>query len=570
VPCKSTLMMNGQITEKLGSGPWLDAERAQRDLLFERIIRPNANCEYGRKHNFASVRSVNDFRNAVPVCTYEDLRGDIKRMLEGDQGVLVTEPVRRFFLTSGSTAASKYVPVTNSFIRDKWRALQRYWALLRRDHAVEPGGPVIANFSDGSREDTTAGGAPCCSESSFWATFGHADRTARPALPRAVLNIQDPEARYYTIARILLETKVAVLMALNPSTLVRLFDVINQYADLLIEDLRRGGLSQKFAVPAAVREYMACCYGPNETRARELAPELATAEPKRCSASRLWPSLRATVCWRSLAVRPYLELLEPSLRGVPKRDYITMASEGVIAIPFQDDVSGGALAVDSHFLEFIPEDAAAGDSRAAVLAHELEPGRNYVVVLSTSAGLYRYNIGDVVRVREFTARTPVVEFLYRTGQTSSLTGEKLTEAQVANAVHEAAAHAGVRFDGFTMCPVAQPFPHYALVAELHPGSQRTPLAHFLLDVEQTLRRDNIEYRSKRNSRRLGSPELWLVAPRSYERLRGRRVAAGVSDSQVKVSALTRDLEWHRQFEIVEKFACESERECVEDRRGAIA
>ena len=159
---------------------------------------------------------------------------------------------------------------------------------------------------------------------------------------------------------------------------------------------------------------------------------------------------------------------------IPQRDYITMASEGVIAIPFEDGVSGGALAVDIHFYEFIPEELAEWDDPPTLLAHEIELGGKYVVVLSTSAGLYRYNIGDVVQVRDFIGATPVVEFLYRAGHTCSMTGEKLTEEQVASGVSEAATRLGLHMQAFTMCPVATPFPHYALLAELETPHRPRP------------------------------------------------------------------------------------------------
>jgi len=129
-------------------------------------------------------------------------------------------------------------------------------------------GCLIANFSDGSHERTTPGGALCSSESSFWGAFGGGDRSQQHPLPREVLNVSDPEARYYTIARMLLETNVSALMALNPSTILRLFEVIEHYADLLLEDITRGGLSADMNVEAQVRELVAGRYRGNAARPR--------------------------------------------------------------------------------------------------------------------------------------------------------------------------------------------------------------------------------------------------------------------------------------------------------------
>ena len=142
-------------------------------------------------------------------------------------------------------------------------------------------------------------------------------------------------------------------------------------------------------------------------------------------------------------VRPYIELLAPFLCDIPQRDYLCMASEGIMAIPFRDETSGGVLPVHTHFYEFIPEGLAEQDDPPTLLPHELEVSRPYTVVLTTSAGLYRYNIGDVVRVSELNGSAPVLEFLHRAGHTCSLTGEKLTESQVASAVCQAASWSGL-------------------------------------------------------------------------------------------------------------------------------
>jgi hypothetical protein len=533
----------------------LDPESVQREVLRRRIVQPNESCEFGRKHGFSAINSVPDFQQAVGLCRYEDLRDDIERMVLGEPGVLVSEPVRRFFITSGSTAVPKYVPVTSSFIRDKWRAFQTYWGMVRQDHSDIVRGCLIANFSDGSREQTTPGGALCSSESSFWGAWGGGDSSAQHPLPRAVLNISDPEARYYTIARILLETDVSALMALNPSTIFRLFEVLERYADLLEEDVKRGGLSEAMNVESHVRHYVATRHSGNAARAAELKEIFGNSQAG-FLASHLWPDLQLAICWQSPMVRPYLELLERFLDGLHQRDYITMGSEGIIAIPFEDGVSGGALAIDIHFYEFIPEELADSDDPSTLLAHQVEAGRKYVVVLSTSAGLYRYNIGDVVQVKDFIGATPVVEFLHRTGHTCSLTGEKLTEDQVAGAVSQVASRLGLSLQAFTMCPVPRPFPHYALLAELDTAVDRNFLSQFIAEIDRALGWCNVEYESKRTSRRLGPPEFWVLQPGSYDGLRQRRVTAGVSDAQVKLTCLTRDPNWYQQFTILEQIPCE--------------
>jgi hypothetical protein len=527
-----------------------DPNSMQQECLLERIVLPNRNCEYGRKHGFSSIRLPRDYQQAVPICQYEDLQKDIGRMLQGENGILVSSPVRRFFVTSGSTAAPKYVPVTDDFIRDKWRAFQIYWNSVFKTHPDARQGVVVTNFSDSSPENKAPGGLLCSSESSFWSAWSSGPRACGASpLPRIVSRIKDVEARYYSIARILLEQDVSTLMTLNPSTLLLLFKNMDEHAERLLADIERGGLSSDFVVEPEARAYVQARYPGNAHRTRQLRAVLGTKNPRMFPLD-VWPNLRLVVSWRSPMAAPYLNLLEPYIGHVPQRDYISMASEGIIAIPLEDRVNGGVLATSIHFYEFIPEEQAESQNPDVLLAHEVEAGQHYVVLLSTSGGLYRYNIGDVVRVRGFIEATPVVEFLHRVGSTCSLTGEKLTEDHVAGAISAAAVQAELNLHSFTLFPGATPFPHYILLAEFAAPADQGRLKTLVQELDRELGHRNVEYSSKRNSRRLGAPELWVTRPGSYAAWRWRRMVAGANDAQLKAPCLTRDARFHQYFDIV--------------------
>src|SRR5262249_51709892 len=137
------------------------SESTQKELLLQRIVAPNASCEFGQRHGFAAIRSIRDFQQGIPVRGYEGFRSDIERMARGEAGVLTSEPVRRFFVTSGSMAQPKYIPVTPSFVRDKSRAFQVYWNLVSEAYPELWRGSLVFNFSDCGREQRTAGGCPC-------------------------------------------------------------------------------------------------------------------------------------------------------------------------------------------------------------------------------------------------------------------------------------------------------------------------------------------------------------------------------------------------------------------------
>jgi hypothetical protein len=113
-----------------------------------------------------------------------------------------------------------------------------------------------------------------------------------------------------------------------------------------------------------------------------------------------------------------------------------IATEGIISIPFGQH---WPLAVTSHFLEFVASDG------QVLRAHELERGNTYEVCLTTSGGLYRYRLNDLIRVDGFAENTPSIRFVAKTGQISDHFGEKLSEAFVYTAIHELQATYSVRW-----------------------------------------------------------------------------------------------------------------------------
>lgn len=531
-----------------------EPERVQDEFLLEQVLRPNVECELGRRLGLGTITTVEEYRRAVPISTYETIAELVERTVQtGEQNLVTGEPIKRFFLTSGSTSRSKYIPVTNRLVRNKSRTFGIYWSLVFGAHPRAQAGRMVTNFSDSGKAVRAPGGLPCSSESAYWAGVTRATQLReRPIIPKAVAQIGDSDSRYYAIARILLEEPFAVIMTLNPSTILLLFQKVAQYADALCDDVERGGIgAAALAVSDEVRDYVARTYAGNPARAAELRA-LAGQAPG-LLAHRVWPQLALAICWRSPMLAPYIDLLAPHFTGVAQRDYILMASEGVMAVPIEDGCSGGVLALGANFFEFVPEDEIEDSDPTVLSPHELEVGRNYVIILSNASGLYRYNIGDVVRVVRLQQRTPVIEFLHRAGSTCSLTGEKLTEDQVTAAVSDVAEQLGLAVESFTLAPAKRGFPHYVAMIELQRDADRTVLAEVPRRLDEALELHNMEYGSKRSSQRLAAPELWLVRPGGYEARRRQRLAGGTSDSQIKPTHLTRDPNFVDQFEIVERF-----------------
>ena len=108
-----------------------------------------------------------------------------------------------------------------------------------------------------------------------------------------------------------------------------------------------------------------------------------------------------------------------------------------MTVPVEDHTAAGVLAVHANFYEFIPEDEIEHPRPPVLLAHELEAGKRYYLILSGGNGLYRYDLNDIVEVRGFYHRTPKVAFVRKGRDMVSITGEKLHLNQIQAAIREA-------------------------------------------------------------------------------------------------------------------------------------
>jgi hypothetical protein len=170
--------------------------------------------------------------------------------------------------------------------------------------------------------------------------------------------------------------------------------------------------------------------------------------------------------------------------------------------------------------------------------------------MTTSSGLYRYDIGDVVRCQEYIGQAPVLAFLHKTGQCADMEGEKVSGHQVAQAVETAARELQLQVDCFTAVPVRRDgdLPHYALLVE-RPAIENPAVARSFLEiVDRELVRQNVMYAGKRNDRYIDAPRLVRLAGGAWaEYLQSERERGGPPESQYKHPALVVDMAWLDRF-----------------------
>lgn len=531
---------------------WRPAEIQQRKLL--EIIRRNRDTEYGREHDFARVQSVTDFQRSVPRNTYETLMPFITRMTRGEQQVLTADAPLMFATTSGTTGRAKYIPVTPSYLHEYSHAIHVHTYRVLADHPDILDGKTLTSISS-DREGMTEGGIP------YGAISGYLNRTQPGSirkfysLPQEIGMIKDINRKYYLTLRHGLADDIRYLVTPNPSSLLLLAAKMGLYADELIHDIRTGTVNPRF-LPEHAPAQLTAALRADPARAAELAA--IVRRTGQLLPADAWPNLRMISCWKGGTMPLYLSKLPNYYGNCRVRDFGYMASEGRCSTPLVNAGAGGVLSVTSHFVEFLPEEQRDDPDAELLTCDQLQPDHQYYVFLTTSAGLYRYDINDVVRVVDFYHRTPVIEFVRKGQGISSITGEKLTESQVTAAVLDVVKRYGFDIEHFTACVEWGEPPRYAFYAELGDGMGTEECRQFLHAVDRALYAQNIEYESKRESQRLGPLVLKRVAPGAYQRLRQQRIAEGAPEAQVKIPHLSTNMAFGAQLDVVEEISIEAE------------
>src|SRR5581483_3046798 len=203
--------------------------------------------------------------------------------------------------------------------------------------------------------------------------------------------------------------------------------------------------------------------------------------------------------------------------STPVRDVGLIASEGRMTIPMDDGTPSGVLDITSHFYEFIPEEEVDSPQPTVLSAHELIEGRNYFILPTTSYGLYRYHIYDVVRVTGFFNKTPLVEFLSKGANFANFTGEKLSEYQVVAAMGEVLRELNLTLTTFSLAPCwDDETPFYGLFVERGDLAGHDQGRTLIAALEKKLSELNIEYAAKRESARLGPLRLFIIPSGAWQ------------------------------------------------------
>lgn len=487
-----------------------------------RYLRANATTEFGRAYGFATIGGYADFARRLPLSTYDDYRPWVDRIRAGYGGVLTREAVRLLEPTSGSGGGSKLIPYTAGLRAEYMAAVRPWLADLYRQRPRLLDGSAYWSVSPLSDEQLAPASAVAVGFADDAAYFGPLAGLVRRVQPvpgslrrqRSVRNF-----RFLTAVLLASAADLRLFSVWNPSFLTILLDAMPPLAEALVASIHDGRL--RWPDPEAV--VGSWQLRPDPARAREVAAAFASADWPLA----LWPELALVSCWTDGQSALGLPALRTRLPGVEIQGKGLLATEGVVSFPVFASESS-VLAAGSHFFEFL------GDDGTSYLAHQLRPGQRAKVVLTTAGGLYRYQLGDIVEVGRAFRGLPSLRFLGRDAQ-CDLTGEKLSELSVSQALHTLPELAGTAF--VLLAPWRGPATwHYALLVEPGQGLEGDRLDAWAEGLDSILRSE-FHYDYARRLGQLGPLLACRLEAGAASRYQAFLAAKGMKLGDIKASSL---------------------------------
>jgi len=373
---------------------------AAQERQLQAYLDANASTAFGREYRFAAIRTYQDFVRRVPLADYSAMAPWLNRVRCGERRVLTREPVIRLLPTSGSSGPGKLIPFTATSQREADAALGPWLLDLQRRTPGLLGGPTYWSATPPlHRRQVEASTVPIGSgaDMAFWAgaRWRLADGLKAVDAPaQQVCSLE--EFQYGTLLHLLRHRELRLISVWHPSFFIRLLETLPALWEKLLETVGRGSSG---AAPLPQRA----------AQLRALAPT---------DAAGIWPQLRVLSCWADGAAAPGADELRRRFPHAVLQPKGLLATEAFVTVPFQGRYP---LAVQSHFFEFINR------TGEILPLSGLQLGEEYELVVTTGGGLWRYRLGDRVRVTDWLERTPCCQFLGRAEQDGNESQNNLRE-----------------------------------------------------------------------------------------------------------------------------------------------
>ncbi|XP_004516416.1 jasmonoyl--L-amino acid synthetase JAR6-like [Cicer arietinum] len=429
-----------------------DAENVQNETL-KKILEENASAEYLQKLGLNGRTDPESFKSCIPLVTYKDLEPYIDRIVDGEfSSIITSEPITAFSLSSGtSQGKQKRLPWNDELFVTTVHIYQTSFAYRNRYLPTDVNGKGLnLIYSSNKLPETKDGIILGTATANVYRNPGYKQTMkeihSSSCSPDGVIFSPDFHQTLYChlLCGLIFREQIQFVAATFAHSILYAFRTFEQNWEELCNDIKQGVLSSRITAPS-IRTAMSEILKPD--------PELANLIHTKClNLSNDWyglipeifPNIKYVQGIMTGAMEPYLKKLRHYARDVPLVTTEYGASEGWIASNVHPEIppelASYVVLPQIAYFEFIPMaqlDGTQGDIKTVGLT-EVKIGEEYELVLTSPAGLYRYKLGDVVKITGFYNSTPELKFIRRSNLMLTINIDKNTETDLQLSVDTAA------------------------------------------------------------------------------------------------------------------------------------
>lgn len=529
-----TIVTAGEFVENKFDKNTKNAEKVNEAILLK-ILNRNSKSEIGKKYKFNNIKSIKDYKEQIPISYYSDYEEYIKRMAKGEKNILVSEDVEYFGHTSGTTGKQKLIPVTRSgrLAASKYMAIlsQKFvYNNLKDEYSYGKG----LMFADTVTTTYTEAGIPITSATSGGMKKIKALIPYMYTSPYEVMEIKDKEAQMYLhLLFALKERKLSYITSVFISNVLDILRFLEDKKDLLIMDIRKGRINRRLNIDDVMRDKLNRYIKPDAARADEIETEMKKGFRGICR--RIWPKISYIACVTGANFSIYDDRVNYYTDNLPIYSTAYAATEAMIGInPYIEKIRY-VIIPDTVFYEFISVKDENKNFPNTYCLNELKVGEKYEILITNHAGLYRYKLGDVIKVVGFYNNCPEIEFLYRKNQILNMVSEKTTEEHLTKSIQNSIKKLNLSLVDYTTFQDNTISPgRYIFYFEFRDTMTRKKILELedVLDLE--LQKVNLAYGRFRKNNRLAKLKIKLVNKDTFNIIKESLISKGISKNQIKI------------------------------------
>ncbi|KAL8168405.1 hypothetical protein V2J09_009904 [Rumex salicifolius] len=532
---------------------------AVQEKVLSEILRRNADTEYLKRHRLEGRTDRHTFKNRVPVVTYEDIQPDIQRIANGDfSPILSSEPISEFLTSSGTSGGErKLIPITNEEFDRRDLFLSLLKSVINLYYPGMDNAKALCFLFIKAETKTPGGLVARPALTSYYKSSHFKNRvTTDPyyqytSPTESILCLNSFQSMYsQMLSGLYQRLDVLRVGAVFASGLLRAIRFLHlNYTDLC-HDIATGTLSPKITDPS-IQQAISEIMKPDPDLARKIEQECSRKNWEAGIIKRIWPNTKYLEMIVTGTMAQYIPMLDYYSGGLPIASTFYGSSECYSAINLKPTANPlevtYTIMPNMGYFEFMPLDTSS--TLALVDLADVEVGKDYELVITTYAGLYRFRTGDVLRPMGFHNAAPEFQFVRRKNVLLSIDSDKTDEAELQKAVDSASLLLRQSSDAYiaeyTTYADTKTIPgNYVVYMELMMSNDingRWPTDELLrrccLEMEESL---NSVYRQCRVADgSIGPLEIRVVRPRTFEEVMDYAIARGASINQYKVPRCVR-------------------------------